>query len=190
MAKKEETPELKDDAKTITQQSVEPENKTKVNKKTPWPLITIGVFGTIVTIAFVIVAWVAIVATIHGTKLNDRDSWRESSGFDQRQDRGFSMPERQDSWSSEAVRGVVIAVNGNEITIAGQGEQTKVTKSDDTVIGGDKTTVEVNDTVVILGETQDDDSLIAERIIIRNETGGLFDDSRDWSDRSRTSPRI
>ena len=80
---------------------------------------------------------------------------------------GFGGPGRggmygeETSTSGSRIGGVVTAVDGDTITIAGGGMTAKVTVQDDTRYTGSDGPAEVNDTIVASGTRQSDGSLLA-----------------------------
>lgn len=144
-----------------------------VKSRTPWPLITVGVFITVVMAAIALVGWVWMsraldhVASRPGTSVfgsQDRD--RGGRSFDRDDGRGFGGMR---GFSSTIASGVVTKIDGDTITIAGQGEQVTVKRTDDTIISGDETSLAVNDSVIVMGETDDDDTMTATHIIVQND---------------------
>ena len=139
----------------------------QTNRKTaPWPLVTVGVFAVVVMVAFLVVCWWAIAAAMpSGPHASDMPG-RFGYGND---DSGFERRERRELWNAAEASGVVTKINGDTITISGRGKQLTITRTDDTVVGGDKEEVAVNDTVLVYGDTEDDGSVTASRIVVRNE---------------------
>lgn len=147
------------------------DTKETKRRAAPWPVLTIGIFAAILFVAFIIICWWAIVfawhaATPSGSRAEDMPGLYGYGGDDRRLDWG----DRRELWNAADASGVVTAVNGDTITVSGRGEQVTVKKTQDTVIRGDKEEVAVNDTVLVYGETEDDGSITAARILIRNES--------------------
>lgn len=67
------------------------------------------------------------------------------------------------------IAGVITAVDGATLTVAGNGTSTKVTTSDATIYSGDDSTAKVNDTVMVLGNKTDDGTVAASRIVISRQ---------------------
>ncbi len=66
--------------------------------------------------------------------------------------------------SDTRVAGVVTAVSGNTITVAGNGTTTKVEVSDNTTYYGDSEPAKVNDSIVAFGAKNSSDVLIASSV--------------------------
>lgn len=143
----------------------------QTNRKTaPWPLITIGVFAVVVMVAFLVVCWWAIAAALHTAMPSGPRGGDMPSRFGYGNDAGgFERRERRELWNAAEASGVVTKINGDTITISGRGKQVTITRTDDTVVGGDKEEVAVNDTVLVYGDTEDDGSVTASRIVVRNQ---------------------
>jgi hypothetical protein len=135
-----------------------------------WQLVAIGVLGTVLLLAL-FVAGMRIVAGLHHARTVPQmgrmtePGQRGGSHFDRHE--GFGGRTHVDG----AVAGVITAIDGDTLTIGGGGKQVKVKKTDSTKVGGDKTDVAVNDTVVILGDKDSDGNVSAVRIIVRNNNG-------------------
>lgn len=158
-----------------------------VKRTPPWPAITIGVFATVVVLAMMVIGWAALAALLHeskgqpgGADMFGRQGYGE---YDTRERMRGGM---RGDLPAVAARGVVTAINGDTLTVSGGGEQVKVKKSADTTISGDESDVAVNDSVVVLGESEDDGSVTATRIIIRNDSY----DSYDSDGPSRRMPNV
>lgn len=165
------------------QEKPEAKEMAAVKSSAPWPLITIGVFVTIVLLALAVSGWAWMNTALH--HLSTRQALqsegiypREFGGRSERGERSFG------GTMMGTVSGVVTAVNGDTITVGGRGEQVTVKKDDSTVVSGDKSSVAVNDTVIVFGEAGDDDVVTAARIIVRNESAGF-----DWFDDGVMMPK-
>ena len=80
-------------------------------------------------------------------------------------------PERsggRGSFMTPAASGVITAIDGDIITVAGGGKRVTVKKTANTVISGDEGNIAVNDTVIVTGTTSDDGMVTATRIVVRN----------------------
>jgi len=147
----------------------------------PWPLITIGVFATVVILAMFVVIWLAVAAVVHDKQ---RDTAVDEPGWHMTRDNGrFGWHGRSSVGLGErAAQGVVTAINGDTVTVSGSGKQVTVKKTSSTVISGDKNDIAVNDTVVVFGDKADDGTVTAKRIVVRNED--FIEDSssvgNDW----------
>ena len=166
--------------KDIVVKDAEPQTATVVRSTPPWPLITIGIVATVIILAVMAMGWGFVVShsqspamrtqtlgrygTEYGRNGSD-GSLNYGSGGGYRRGRGGSL-------GNIAASGVVTAINGDTITVSGQGKQVTVKKSSSTTISGDATSVAVNDTVIVLGTTNSDGSVDATRIAIRNGSGG------------------
>lgn len=165
-------------------EAVETKDAASAKSSPPWPFITIGIFTTIVLLALMVAGWAALNAALQ------KSSSRTGIGYESADRRGIDerrMPDRMfgdgsvhGNMSMIAASGVITAINGDTLTVSGRGEQVTVKKTDETTIGGDKTSLAVNDTVIVIGDTEDDDSVTATRIIVRNESMNWrsFSDSR------------
>ncbi len=153
------------------EQKEAPEKQTEakvVTSSPPWPVITIGVFATVVVLAIFVVIWVAVAAVVHNRQseaVANEPGWhmaRDNERFGWHGRSSVGLGER-------AAQGVVTAINGDTVTVSGGGKQTTVKKTTDTIISGDKNDIAVKDTVIIFGTRQDDGSITAKRIVVRNE---------------------
>jgi len=187
LSKHEEKTEHHADERQVTGQM------TAVKSSPQWPLITIAVFAGIVTVALVIVSWVVIASSLSDQRGRMHVGVNGSSGapsFEGRQGTGYGgRGGMRGGMTMNTTQGVVTAINGDTITVSGRGKQVTVKKTDDTVISGDSESLAVNDTVIVIGDTEDDDSITATRIIIRNGTGGgMFEGSDVEVDSSTSAP--
>ncbi len=86
--------------------------------------------------------------------------------------RGQGMMGPRDDFSTDdstsRVQGVVTAVDGQTITVAGNGTTTKVVVQDSTTYSGDEEPAKVNDTVMAYG-TKDGDTLTATRVFLNRQ---------------------
>ena len=150
-----------------------------VKSPTPWPLITVGVFASVVGLAIVLLVCSAFL----NHQASNRGMANERFGMNDGDAPGrmYSHREnRSDNWQTSVsiVRGVVTAIDGDTLTVSGGGDQVQVKRTSSTVVGGDEMDVAVNDTVVVASEKADDGSMTAIRIMIRNdapEEGMMFD---------------
>lgn len=172
-----EKAELKDD-----QSKQEADTKTTLKEigvakaQTPWPLIIIGIVGSVVMLALLIGGWWFVASqAMRGLQggsgamsLSDRGS---GSGrmFERNAGREFGAQRGGLIGMAEA-NGVVTAIDGDTITVAGNGKKVTVKKTDSTIVSGDKNDITVNDSVIISGTTADDGTITASRIVIRNMT--------------------
>jgi hypothetical protein len=168
----------KDRPKEEKKTEVEPVKVIKTSP--PWPLITIGVFGSVVLVA-VIIGGLMFVRAHHEQELTTRPGMMgqlDQNGGQQLFNRGGTR--RGGMMQSAAANGVVTTITGDTITVAGQGKTVTVKKSSTTTIGGDKTDIAVNDSVIVFGTANSDGSVNATRIDVRNEAGTrAMDDSSD-----------
>ncbi len=156
-----------------------PETVTAVKTSPPWPLITIGVVASFVILAIIIGGSTFIHAHFAAARTQSYGRYGLSQQGGASNGGGFR---RGGMMQAAAVRGVITAVNGNTLTVAGEGKSTTVTKSDSTTISGDKTAVAVDDTVVVYGTTGNDGSVSATRIVVRNEApGGVSGSNSDYA---------
>ena len=147
-----------------------------VKKRTPWPLITVGIFGTVLLLAAIAMAWLQFVG-MHRTASHmglDQGYSQRSQHFGYG-DRDYSRGGQRGMVARPAATGVVTAVNGDTVTVSGGGKQVTVKTSSMTRITGDETDIAVNDTVVVYGTKNDDGSIAATRIMVRN--GATLDDA-------------
>lgn len=170
---KEQDTESKKTVEQDAQTASAPEAKA-VTQKTPWPLITIGVFATIIVVALIALAASAL---LHDRRATDQVTSRSghmgmnNSDFGSRggsTNRPDGMSGGRGSFMTPTASGVITAINGDTITVAGGGKQVTVKKTSTTVISGDETAIAVNDTVVVMGTKNSDGSVTATRIMIRN----------------------
>lgn len=157
-----------------------------VKASPPWPLIVIGIVATVIIVALFIGGWSFIMShaqtqtsqygrlRAYSQNQNGNSSAGNGSygggGFRRNGFGGGSQGQ------TAAFRGVITAVNGDTLTVAGQGKSVTVTESDSTTISGDKTDVAVNDTIVVYGTTNSDGSISATQIVVRNGTGASSSD--------------
>lgn len=170
-AKKEATVEKA----SVKQEPHVREEMTVVKSSPPWPLITIGVFVTVVLLAISMIGWVFVASLTHGFASNaerEYGTMRPERGFGYNEDRMYGRDDsgRRGGLGLSVANGVVTKIDGDTITVSGQGKQVAVTKTDDTIISGNKQSLAVNDTVIVMGDTEEDDSVTATRIIVRNES--------------------
>ncbi len=159
-------------------------------RPTPWPLITVGVFVTILLFALGAI-FVMQFALLRGERLHmmqESDRYSQTSQFGS-DDRGWrhDMMEGRGMYGRPELMGVVSAVSGDALTVVGNGKQTTVKKSSDTVVSGDSSSLRVNDSVLIYGTTGDDGTLTATRIVVRNTAqldGAPIDGKVDSDSRS------
>lgn len=166
-----ETTEKKSEQEITVEKAAEAK---AVVQKAPWPLITIGIFATIIIIAFITICAVTL---LHNRQTTSRNSFgadhmgMNNSDFGSQRgsiNRPGGMSGGRGSFMTPAASGVITAINGDTITVAGGGKQVTVKKTTSTVISGSKSDIAVNDTVVVTGTTSDDGSVTATRIMIRN----------------------
>lgn len=149
----------------------------------PWPLATISVFGVIVLLAIFVVGWWMVAGFVrdiqdeptHDVRGQQRQ-W-DSERFDRH---GHSPLFR---YGERVAQGVVTAIDGDVITVSGSGKQVTVKKTSNTVVSGDKNDISINDTVVVFGDTEEDGSVVAKRIVVQNESSIEDIDSveNDWT---------
>ena len=139
-----------------------------VKSAPPWPLITVGVLASVVTLAVVAMGCFAFSTLRHSDNPMltmsriDRDG---SSHISIYHDGAFDTPRK----ASPVTSGVVTSVEGETLTVSGHGKQVTVKRTSDTTVTGDKSDVSVNDTVVVIGSKADDGTLTARHIIVRND---------------------
>ena len=144
---------------------------TVVKKRTPWPLITVGIFGTVLLLAAIAMAWLQFVGMHRGAVHTGMDqSYSQRSQQYGYGGRDYSRGGQRGMAARPAATGVVTAVNGDTVTVSGGGKQVTVKTSSTTRIAGDETDIAVNDTVVVYGTKNDDGSIAATRIMVRNGT--------------------
>ncbi len=184
MAKKDDDTVEKTAAEDVKAEKATPESTQKATvaaanaqKTPPWPLITIGVVGTVLVLALGAFWWLQLVS-LHKTESrtsSSRYGQMERPQFGGGSENGRSdMPNRR-GFSRAVATGVVTAINGNTITVAGGGKQVTVKKTDSTVISGDESDLAVNDTVLVYGTAASDGTVTATRIVVRNSS--LLNDS-------------
>ncbi len=140
----------------------------------PWPVITVAVFISVLLLALAAVSWLWVQGAVTS---NVRDM--QSRLPAQERQFGYDTEERHERWyggfgnmTAPAASGVVTKIDGDTLTVAGYGKAISVKTTDETIVSGDGDTVEVNDTVVVTGDTDDDGTVTATRVIIRNEPAG------------------
>lgn len=143
-----------------------------INKSTNKPLIISIVAAVVLALALIAVV-IALVATNVHHRMNNTARMNSSSYMQSRDGTKGEAPakrfmgtgDRADS--STRVSGVVTAVNGDDISVAGNGKTITIKKSSSTTIRGTSTTVSVNDTIFASGTTSDN-VFTATTITIRN----------------------
>ncbi len=146
-----------------------------VVQKAPWPLITIGIFVSVIVIALIVLAATILfrdhrTANSQSTMGMDRMNMNDGDFGSRRgsTSRPGSTSGGRGSFMTPAANGVITAINGDTITVAGGGKQVTVKKTTSTIISGSKSAIAVNDTVIVIGTTESDGSVTATRIMIRN----------------------
>ncbi|MDB5176798.1 MAG: hypothetical protein JWN75_466 [Candidatus Saccharibacteria bacterium] len=148
----------------------------------PWALIAMGIVGTVVVLALVIGGWAFIRSRAEDSIANRFGDLSQNGQVGGRQGfrNGGGMRGGGGMIGIGATRGVVTAINGDTLTVSGGGKQVTVKKTSTTTISGDKTSVAVNDTVVVAGDTASDGTVTATQIMIRNQSfDGTSSDSQD-----------
>jgi len=155
----------------------------------PWRLIIIGVTVTIVFIILVAGGLMLLGAQRQQKLINAgfngsqyMGPFQRGSGPFRRRGGGFQQ--------AAAAQGVITAIDNDTIMVSGQGKQVTVKRTDSTTISGDKTDVAVNDTVVVVGDTGNDGTVTATRIIVRNQATafGVSSDNTDDSSAPSDAP--
>lgn len=105
--------------------------------------------------------------TVHnyGNTELSRNSTRGQGSFS----RDIAQDGSTRSRSTTRVAGVATAVNGNTITVAGDGTTTKVTVSSNTMYTGSSEPAKVNDTIIAFGAKDSSDTLIASNVRLTRE---------------------
>lgn len=97
------------------------------------------------------------------------------SGYSQMEPRsgglhgGMFWSSEDTSTSNTRVSGVVTSVNGDTITVAGNGTTTKVTVSDNTTYTGSSEPAKINDTIIAIGAKNSEDTLIASSVYLTRQ---------------------
>lgn len=152
---------------------VEANGAVNAKSSPPWPIITVSVFITVVLFALFAAGWAWVGNVVHLTAANEntrmsRDAQREYS--DEMPGSRGSLPyEGRRGAMTAAASGVIVKIDGDTVTVAGQGKQVIVKTTDDTIVSGDESDLAVNDTVIVIGDTEDDDTVVAKRFVVRNE---------------------
>lgn len=81
---------------------------------------------------------------------------------------GGNFRDTSDSTDGTRVSGVVVAVDGSTITVAGNGTTTKVVVNDSTTFMGDDKPATVNDTIMVIG-TKSDGTITATHVSLQRE---------------------
>jgi hypothetical protein len=140
-----------------------PKTVDAVKNLQPWSYVTVGVFGTVVVLATIIMG-------LHVFAVHRPD--HEAMGMKQfvLQERGERMfgHSRAHVAKHDVVQGVITQVEGDTLTVSGNGTQVTVKRSASTVVGGDKADVAVNDTVLVVGDKASDGSVSAAKIVVMN----------------------
>ena len=126
------------------------------------------VLGTLIAVVFIILLAGAFK---HALIRQDTGRFERSAGFgfdDRHMARGGMKGNRDRTNDGAHIRGLVTALNGSVLTIAGNGTTKKVTINDSTEYYGAAQPVKVNDSVRIMGTTSGD-TFTATRIVISRQ---------------------
>ena len=164
----------KEDKKESVNEKITPEASNEAapaKSSPPWLLIAMATFASVVTLVFmllIIMMFVADHARQQGMRSYDSYSGHGGSSSYRQPDDNYGGYGKR--FSADAARGVVTNIDGDTLTISGGGKQIKVKRTNDTIINGDKEDVSVNDTVIVIGQKDDEGIFTAKAIIIRNGT--------------------
>lgn len=158
--------------------------ETAAQRATPWPAITLGIVGTVFILAAIATAW------LYFFSLSNEVSY-EAQTYSEQRDQYYDdepyLREYGDRRGQPVASGVVSEISGDTLTVIGGGDKVSVKQSNATRIVGDESTVAINDTVLIFGSQNDDGSVSATRIVIRNN---LLQDEPNLLETSPRSPRL
>lgn len=178
MPELEQHTEKKQTATSVTQPTDTARTKRKLPKLAPgwWALIVAGLVFAVLGVCAVGSAAVRMIShkdSVVATQTGDRQLMpqRGSSsmqGGGMMRGPGGSFGDTSDSTNGTRVSGVVIAVDGSTITVAGNGTTTKVVVNDSTTYTGDDKPAAVNDTIMVVG-TKSDDTITATRVSLQRE---------------------
>ncbi len=175
MAKEDSTRE--DREEVMTEQSVAPMPEVAPaaplahRSRKPW--IIAGIVGFVV----LLLLFAALVAALHGAERFERRTpgmMGTSSYYGGRNGGMMRGPGLSEGGSSTVggatrLRGVVTAIDGSTLTVAGEGVTTKVTTSDGTLYSGSAKPAKVNDTISVLGNKTADGSIAASQIVLSRQ---------------------
>lgn len=148
------------------------------------PKIT-GIWWVVVALLafFATVGFVAAGFALQRSVSSD-DDWRSGSRGMMAQDSDYTMQrgggeirggmmgrggyESGNDMNTTRVNGVVTSVDGSIITVAGNGQTTKVVVTDDTTYVGDDKPAAVNDTIMVVG-TKQGDTFTATRVMLQRQ---------------------
>ncbi|MFZ2544784.1 MAG: DUF5666 domain-containing protein [Candidatus Saccharimonadales bacterium] len=156
-----------------------------ITSSTPWPLITVGAVTLIVVLALIATSWLMI--AVHSSNVMSRNDAMFGRTLQQNGDgrvfsRGGDNFGGRRGFAEGATKGVITAIDGNTLTVSGNGKQVTVKKTSSTVVGGNNTTLAINDSVIIIGNAGDDGVITATHIMVHNQTSG-----RSMNEDSNTS---
>lgn len=153
-------------------------------RATPWPAITMGIVGTVFILAAIATAW------LYFFSVSNQVSY-EAQAYSEQRDQYYEdepyLREYGDRHGQVVASGVVSEISGDTLTVIGGGDKVSVKQSRATRIVGDESAVAVNDTVLIFGSQNEDGSVSATRIMVRNN---LPQDEPNLREASPRSPRL
>lgn len=152
------------DPKDVKATTVEQPNTSRRPTRTWW--IIGGVTAGLAVIGLICaLAW----GKAHHVSVGD-GGFERRFGYDRRDPDRLERGMTRDSYASDSshVSGVVTAINGTSLTIAGNGTTRQITTTGTTTYYGAAQPVKVNDSVTISGTTSGD-TFTANRIMIRRQ---------------------
>ncbi len=184
MAKPDQVDQEKVTTETLSDADVSQPDAVQAPKSTV-PKITGGWWAVVAILAFfatlgLVAAGFAVQRSVSSTddvRFAGRGMMRQDFDSDFSGQRGGRLRggmmgqgdlESDTNTNASRVNGVVIAISGSTITVAGNGQTTKVVVNDSTTYMGDDKPAAVNDTIMAVG-TKDGDTLIASQVILQRQ---------------------
>jgi hypothetical protein len=142
----------------MNEQKQRPVVDQKKRQATPWPLVTVGVFGTVLLLAAFAMAWLQFIAL--GTTIMQDETTEYYWDLQQYDEGGDGLA---------AATGVITRLDEESATVAGGGQEVVVVITDETRVIGGADGLKVNDTVYVYGAENTDTTITATRIVVDND---------------------
>lgn len=146
----------------VTKESLEQPTPSKPISPLWW------IFGTLLFVVILIFILGAVKHAMYAYQYDTYRDMRNGHMYDRSFDRGDMRESLRDSRSSSLVSGVVTAIDGNMLTVAGSGTTKQVKTTDTTEYYGAAQPVKVNDSVRVMGTTEGD-TFTATRVMISRQ---------------------
>jgi hypothetical protein len=126
------------------------------------------IFGTLLSVVVLIFILGAVKHAMYAYKYDNYQDMRSGHMYNRSFDRGDMRESLRDNRTGSFVTGVVTVIDGDTLTIAGNGTTKQVKATDSTEFYGAAQSVKVNDSVRIVGTTQGD-TFTATRVMISRQ---------------------